>query len=241
MEAGKEATDLQAPHDHRVSMVSLSDRTLVPTPVSPRKRLGSRPVKTCEEQCDGDKLDVNAAQPTIPSSSSGKGPFALHDGKSSHISAYSSSVYSENNSATTSTETKSCEKSPSCEIEAKFADPRNIPANDKISKCAVPMDERGLKAQLASLSPLPLQLSQTASIGLRRDSVPHQSETFLQDGSSSESKQSSRSSRHSSSGGDSALKENVYQISSETASSRSSEKPQELNRVRSLLSSTSHN
>ena len=240
MEAGIDATALQAPHDYRESMFSLSDRTLVPTPVSAPKCLGSQQIRECEEHCVAAEFDMNAAQSTTLSSSSEAHRVARHDRKTSHLSAYSSSVYSEKSLATTSSETRIVRKPLTGEQGVNSTGSHNASADNIELKFALSVGERELKEPLASSAPQPLQLSPKESIGLRRDSVQYQNEKSFVKGSSSEVKRSSWPSRHSTTSFDCAVKEDVRRSSLETDSSGNSEKTQEPDKVRFLVSSTVH-
>lgn len=194
-------------------MFSLSDQTLVPTPVSPQNRWDSREVKICGEHRVSAELDMNAAQSTTPSPSSDAQQVERHDRKAAHPSAYSPSLYSEKRLATTSTETRIPRKPLSCKQEDELTPSHKTSADD---------------------------IPQTESIRLKRNSTQHRQNEYFVGGTSSESKQLDRLSRHSNASLDRVVKESLSKPSSETESLGSSETTQEPDKVRSVLSSTVH-
>jgi hypothetical protein len=208
-------------------MVSLSDQSLVPTAVSPRKAQASQNINTNEDEVVTIILDTNSSHSIIVPPSHGIAPLTQRDRSPSAASAYSSSVYSEKSSGMAR---RSC-----CNPETKVKYPNRLhfPENDIIAKhtCPVNSPESGASPDL--LTPRPLQLSHATGLNLRRASVAHPNPTFLLDDSSSESKLPSPTSTNRSSGSKGIKKESQYDISSEFGSSESSESIQEPNRVRS--------
>ena len=237
METGEEATDLHVPHEYRESMVSLSDQSLIPTPVSPRKRPGSAAVKIGEGRGVAENPDTGAAKSTIPSSSPKRDHIARHNRQPSYFSKHSSSVYSDSSSASTSAKTRYHESSYSYESTARSSNPKSNSVDDTLPEHAKAADIQDLKPSIVALAPQPLQLSERTKSSLEGNSVAHQSKTFLLDSSSSEFKPSTPSSGQQSSRVDRAGKEKLYETGSEYASSGSSESVEEPNKVRPLLAS----
>lgn len=234
MEDGKEASDLQAPHDYRKSMVSLSDQSLVPVSVSSPKPLNSQKAKKWDDQSAINLLDMNLSQSTILPSSSGAYPLAQHDDGIHRSSVYSMSVYSENSSNACGSKASSSEGSFSSNSMTGSPHAENA-ANasaDKISQSHVPQVGASKSNESTdTLTPRPLQISASTSRSLTRSSLPHQVQTFFLDDSSTESKPSSPLSTHQSNESREVAQEKQYETSSELASCGSSEDIPESNNV----------
>lgn len=68
IETGKRASVLRAPQNYRKSMVSLSDKAMIPTSISPRKPQAPNPVETPEGELVTFFLDTNPPwSATVPS------------------------------------------------------------------------------------------------------------------------------------------------------------------------------
>jgi hypothetical protein len=236
MEAGKEASALQAPHDYRSSMVSLSNQSLVPVRVVLRRPQDSQKVETSNDRAATNNVDMNTSQITIQPSSPKGGIIAHHNSRASRSSAYSSSVYSEHSSTTTDTKERNTESSSSSETKARPLDPkdaRGASADGITPKSTHPVDAHGSNLSPNTLTPRPLQLSQLTHASLIGNSPAHQCQTFLLDDSSSESKPSSPSTTHQSSESKGITKDKSFETSSDFASCGSSEDISESKIVRS--------
>jgi hypothetical protein len=226
MEAGKEASSLKAPHGYRSSMVSLSDQSLVPIPVILPSPQDSQKVETSNDRAATNSVDMNASQITILPLSPKGGIIAHHNSGASRSSTYSSSVYSEHSSTTTDTKERNTEGSSSSETKARPLDPkdaRGTSADGITPKSIHPVDAHGSNSSPNTLNLRPLQLSQSTHASIIGKSPAHQSQTFLLDDSSSESKPSSPSTTHRSSESRGITKGRSLETSSDFASCGSSE------------------
>jgi hypothetical protein len=238
IEAGKEASDLEAPHEYRHSMVSLSDQSVVPARVSLRhkKLQGSQKVKTCNTLSAANISDTETLQssslPSSPTISLAVGV----DHRASCVSTYSSSVYSEQSSATTSTRARRWETSIS-ETKARFLGSEGTAADGITFKQPEAVGNHYSDSSAVVLTQEPLQLSQTKKLGLRKSSLTYHTETFLLDDSSSESKPPSQPSARKNSYSKGDPNEEDDKTSSAFASSESSENPQDQKTVSFVLAS----
>ncbi len=230
---------LQAPHDYRSSMVSLSDQSAVPSPVHLGKHLHSQTVKRWNAQSVPNSLEMNASQARILPLSPQGCPIAKRNRRSSQGSDCTSSVYSELSTITPSTRGRNQEISSGPETQANSPsaiDARPASAHDTAVQDIDPGEARRSPKLPDVLSPRPLQLFQSTSINLTRTSLANQPETFLLDDSSSESKQSSPLCTRHSGGSVNITKEKQYKTSSEFASG-SFENISEAGRVRTRATS----
>lgn len=233
MELGKEASDLHVPHGYRKSMISLSEKSLVPTAVTPRRTVHPPKVKVRNHLSNDSGVEMKALEPTAMASSIESGSSTQHD-HASRVSAYSSSVYSDHSSATTGAETRSRDSSSGSTAHARSSaateEQRNS-TNESSLKLAHPLEVRHLNVSNNALTQQPLKLFQPTETGLTRNSLALQTETFLMDGSSSESKASSPLSQTQSCNSKSIEKDRQYGTSFEDPISGSSEIMSESRRV----------
>ena len=226
METGKEASSLQAPHDYRKSMVSLSDKSLIPEPVHSRKPLDSNTVKIWDggsgDQADAKIVNMNASQSTNLAFLEDC-PRARHESRASRGSAYSSSVYSENSSATTECGARNRGRSFDSLIQSMSLEERKTRPTELTEKCSVPVEALASNASPELITPRPFQLSQSTSINLIGNSLAPQMEPFFLESSLSEPKPSSASSKDRRSGYNDVANEIQSETDSGFVSSGSSE------------------
>lgn len=233
MEAGKEASDIKAPHDYRKSMISLSDKSLVPIPMTPRKTLHSPPIKTCNNPVTDNGVETDAAQSEVVYRSF-KGTSSVGHGYPSCASAYSSSVYSDHSVGTPGARTSSRERFSDAAIQARLRsanEKRCASANEPSLKHTCPLHINDLKSLTEAPARRSLEPAQPTEVGLTRNSVTHPPEMSLLNDSSSESEASSPSSTKQSCDFIEHMEHKLYRRSSEFSNPVSSENVSDSKRV----------
>jgi hypothetical protein len=100
IEGGQDPSEYRAPHVYRSSMFTLSQSSLVPSQVSPRRRLASQDSNMGDHQSGDDTPNPSISKAPYTRAESATEVAAPHGRNKSQVSAYSSSVYSDHSSAT---------------------------------------------------------------------------------------------------------------------------------------------
>jgi hypothetical protein len=234
MENGKGLSRLHVPVDYRKSMVNLSDQSLVPKPVNPRKQSSPHAAGTWTDQSDAKSLNEKPSLCTILPASPNKHSPARQDNLNFPVSASSSSVDSEHSSGGSKPEARILENSLSTEEPTRCSKGSESSADAVSTERGRPCQVQGSNSTPDQLDSEPLQRSEPTSADLTGNSPTCQTGTFLLDDSSTESTPLSPLSIYRSSASESLAKKNQSDTCSVLASSssRSSGKVSELETVR---------
>jgi hypothetical protein len=186
METGKETSEIRAPHDYRRSMVSLSDQSLIPNPVKARKSLepqtdtDERPDERPDDKLDSEIADVHAELPGSLPLPVGRSHNTQQNCREYCLSAYSSSVYSEDSLAVTDDGgSRNHESYSSSESRTKSSDAKEISTDVLLEKQAHPVESYKPTASPPSLGSRSLKPSEQTNVRNNSDSPTHQTVTIF--------------------------------------------------------------